>query len=73
MITIQEAHKYLNLSNEGLVKKIKCFNDNDHPDLVSWIEDNDEVIFMCLACSFKIRPGLSMIKYIKTANKKFTS
>jgi hypothetical protein len=71
MITIQEAHKYLNLSNEGLVKKIKCSNDNDHPDLVSWIGDNDEVIFMCLACSFKIRPGLSMVNYIKSVNKKF--
>jgi hypothetical protein len=71
MITIQEAHTYLKISNLGLSKKLKCSNDYDHPDLVSWLDENEDVVFICLACSFKIRPGINMVKYIKSVNKNF--
>jgi hypothetical protein len=71
MLTIQEAHRYLKLSEIGLARKLKCSNYDEHPDLVSWVEENDDVVFMCLACSFKIRPGISMVKYIKYVNQNF--
>jgi hypothetical protein len=73
MITIQEAHKYIKLTNYGFARPIICLNDKDHLNLVSWVDENEDVIFMCLACSYKIRPGEKMSKYIKSVNKKFTS
>ena len=73
MITIQEAHKYLKLAESGLARKLKCSNYEDHPDLISWVDENDDVLFICLACSFKLRPGIKMEKYIKAVNKNFTN
>ena len=73
MITIQEAHQYIKLTNYGFARPIICLNDKDHLNLVSWVDENEDVIFMCLACSYKIRPGEKMSKYIKSVNEKFTS
>ena len=73
MLTIQEAHRYIKIVNYGFAKPIVCLNDNDHLNLVSWVDDNEDVIFMCLACSYKIIPGEKMSKYIRSVNKKFTS
>ena len=61
----------MKISNLGLAKKLKCSNYEDHPDLVSWVDENEDVVFICLACSFKIRPGLVMADYIKYVNKNF--
>lgn len=65
MITIQEAHKYINLSKDGLTKKILCGNDYDHTSLLPSLNEQDEVYFYCLACSYKITPGYKMERYIK--------
>lgn len=73
MLTIQEAHRYIKIVSYGLAKPIVCLNDKDHLNLVSWVDDNEDVIFMCLACSYKIRPGEKMSKYIRSVNEKFTS
>ena len=45
MITIQQAHRYISLVNDGFAKPIKCGNDNDHTDLVTGVTDEDEVFF----------------------------
>jgi hypothetical protein len=73
MLTIQEAHRYIKIVNYGFAKPIVCLNDKDHLNLVSWVDDNEDVVFMCLACSYKIRPGEKMSKYIRSVNEKFTS
>lgn len=72
MLTIQEAHEYLNLANLGIAKPVKCFNDEDHPDLISWVE-NEDVMFICLACSFKLRPGAKLAREIKFVINNFKS
>lgn len=64
MITIQQAHRYLNLVDAGLAKPIKCLNDSDHTDLVTGVNNEDEVYFYCLGCSYKIHPGYKMLRYI---------
>lgn len=73
MITIQEAHKYLKLTKAKLATPVTCLNDSDHPELVSWLDENEDVIFICLACEYKIRPGYKMVRYIQFVNSKFTS
>jgi hypothetical protein len=65
MITIQQAHQYLKLVEQGLATPIKCGNDPDHVNLISWLNSEDEVEFICLGCSYKIRPGYKMNKYIE--------
>lgn len=72
MITIQEAHRYLKLVDAGVAKVIRCENDTDHPDLVSWLNEKDEVEFICLACSFKLRPGYKMVRYIQFVLENFS-
>ena len=71
MITIQEAHRYLNLVSDGFAPAIKCRNDSSHPNLVSWFSDKEETEFICLACSFKIRPGLKLSQYIQSVLNNF--
>lgn len=73
MITIQQAHRYLNLASLGLAKPIKCGNDNEHLDLVSWLNEENEVEFICLACNYKIRPGYKMVKFIEYVLDEFKS
>ena len=51
MITIQEAHRYLNLVSDGFAPAIKCRNDSSHPNLVSWFRNNCR----CPVCRYDIR------------------
>lgn len=72
MITIQEAHKYINLINDGLAKPIKCGNDTEHTDLVTGVTNENEVFFYCLGCTYKINPGYKMVRYIKFVLENFS-
>lgn len=72
MITIQEAHKYLQLVNLGMAKSISCPIDKDHPDMVSWLDEKENVCFMCLACNAKIYPGDNLTKKIRLVTSTFT-
>jgi hypothetical protein len=64
MLTIQEAHRYVNLCNSGLASHIKC-KDEDHPNLVTKLNKNEEVVFYCLACNYILHPGDKTINKIK--------
>jgi len=72
MITIQEAHKYINLAKDGLTKKILCGNDSDHTSLLPSLNEQDEVYFYCLGCTYKITPGYKMERYIRFVLDSFT-
>lgn len=72
MITIQEAHKYLQLANLGLTKQILCPLDNEHIPMVSWMNEEDDVYFLCIACNTKLTPGDHLEKKIKMVIKNFT-
>ena len=72
MITIQQAHRYISLVNDGFAKPIKCGNDNDHTDLVTGVTDEDEVFFYCLACTYKIHPGYKILRYIEFVLENFS-
>jgi hypothetical protein len=64
MLSIQEAHTYVNLCNSGLASHIKC-KDENHPNLVTGIDDKEQVIFSCLACSYILYPGDKTVNKIK--------
>ncbi len=72
MITIQEAHKYLELTKVGMARPILCPVDNDHLPMVSWMDDEDIVSFICIACNTKITPGDNLVKRIKVVINNFT-
>lgn len=72
MITIQEAHKYLNLVQLKMAKPILCPVDNEHLPLVSNIDEDDNVYFYCIACNTKLHPGEAMIKHLKLVISNFT-
>jgi hypothetical protein len=64
MLTIQEAHAYVNLCNSGLASHIKC-KDENHPSLVTGTDISDQVTFSCLACSYILYPGDKTVNKIK--------
>ena len=72
MITIQQAHKYLNLVEIGMAKPILCPLDNEHTHMVSWIDEENVVSFFCIACNTKVTPGDYLEKKIKLVIENFT-
>jgi hypothetical protein len=72
MITIQEAHKYLQLVNVGMAKPLVCPIDTNHPGMVSWFDKDEKVCFICLACDTKVYPGDNLSKKIKLVISTFT-
>ena len=64
MILIQEINEYQKMASDGLFPPIMCM-DKDHPPLACNIDNNDDVYMYCLACSYKIRPGINMYETMK--------
>lgn len=64
MINIHSFKKYYQYSLENKVIAIPCGLDPEHPGLVPNldidIEGNDIVYLYCLACNFKLYPGLEL-------------
>ena len=73
MVTIQEVHSYLKLAELGLVTPVTCEKDYTHPELVCSFNDQEEIEFYCLVCSFKIRPGEKRLSEMKQKVIKFSS
>lgn len=59
----QVFNDYFKMQDEGRVPIIKCGNDADHGRPFVRILDDESIELFCLACDFKIRPG---IKYYQT-------
>lgn len=61
--------KYYQYSLENKVKAIACGMDFDHPGLVPNLdvdEDGSDIIFLyCLACTYKVYPGLELYRNIE--------
>lgn len=61
--------KYYQLSLKNKTIPIKCELDSDHPILVPNLRtdenDNDTIYFYCLACNFKLYPGLELYNNIE--------
>lgn len=65
MMLIQVLNEYQHLANLGHFGAIKCAMDNDHPILACNIDENDEVYMYCLACSYKLKPGMALYSSMK--------
>lgn len=50
---------YYQLSLEGRVEPIKCFN-TDHPSLVPHSTEDGAGMFMCMLCGYKVTPGMNL-------------
>ena len=66
MVTIQELHRYYNLSSKGLAPPVTCPINELDGDMVPWMNEDDEPCFWCLACNAKSYLGINQIEYIKS-------
>lgn len=66
MITIQELHRYYNLSQIGAADEFLCPQDKDHTPMIPWMEE-DEVLLICLGCKSKIHIGENLSNIIKSS------
>lgn len=57
--------KYYQYSIKNKVIPLKCQMDSDHPILVPNITDDDKIFLYCLACNFKMYPGLELYNNIE--------
>lgn len=62
---IQVFNKYLLLSDIGKTKPLLCGLDNDHPRLFANIDENDNIYLYCLACEYKMIPGIELYSRIE--------
>ena len=65
MLTIQELHTYHQLAEAGLVKYFDCPLDKDHPYMIPYMDHDDNIYLMCLACSSKRYLGERLENAIK--------
>lgn len=66
MITIQELHRYHKLCEKGLAPPLPCPTDNDHGQMIPWVDEKENPCFWCLACDTKSYLGLNQIEFIKS-------
>lgn len=62
---IQVFNKYLLLSDEGKTKPLLCGLDKDHPRLFANIDENDDIYLYCLACDYRMIPGIELYSNIE--------
>jgi hypothetical protein len=65
MITIQELHSYIKMSNIGLVPKLICPIDDLHEDMLPWVDEDEKVCLWCIFCNSKVYLGSERESYIK--------
>lgn len=65
MILIQVLNEYQHLANLGYFEPIKCAMDEEHPILACNIDKNDDVYMYCLACTYKLKPGMNLYNATK--------
>ena len=66
---IQYVSKYIELSKEGLVKRIEC--PSDQGPLFSNLDEEDNIYLYCLECSYKKTIGLEAYDKIKSEVDKY--
>jgi len=60
---------YLDMMDAGVVPEIPCGTDRDHPrPYVKFDETGDNWWLECLACAWKLRPGLGLIETVRGKN-----
>lgn len=55
---IREFRYYQFLAEKGLCKPLLCMNDPEHGILLAKLDNEDNVVIYCLACSFTLSPGI---------------
>ena len=60
MMLIQVINEYQFMGSQGKFPPIMCAMDADHPQLACNLDKNDDVYMYCLACSYKLRPGIAL-------------
>lgn len=63
---IQVINKYLILSDNDITIPIRCGIDNDHPRLFANMDDDDNIYLYCMACEYKLIPGIELYERIVT-------
>lgn len=70
-MTIREFRAYQTLASKGLVPPAVCLDDEDHGYLFAGMNEEEEVYLHCLACRYKIYPGINLSEKIVSAVKEF--
>ena len=67
---IREFRYYQYLAELGYVEPINCLNDIEHGPMLANIDNRDILFLWCLACDYKLFPGITLESTIKNRIKK---
>jgi hypothetical protein len=62
---IREFRYYQFLAEKGHVKPVTCMIDSEHGNALAKLDKEDNVIVYCLACDFKLIPGIAFFDTIR--------
>jgi len=62
---IQVINKYLILSDSNITKPILCGLEPEHGRLYGSMDDKDSISLNCLACNYKMSPGIELYQKIE--------
>jgi hypothetical protein len=70
-LTIQEAHTYIKLMNDGLAQKNIFHGFDEYPLIVTGLDSDDRVYFKDIASGTTCYPGLNIINSIRLSIDKY--
>lgn len=69
-MTVKEFRAYQMLALKGLVPPALCVEDEDHGYLYANLSEDGRLFLHCLACRYKIYPGINLSDKIVSAVKE---
>ena len=67
---IREFRYYQYLAEKGYVEALVCYNDSEHGILYAKLDEKDNPYLYCLACEYKILPGLTFEQVLRRRIKE---
>lgn len=62
---IREFRYYQFLAENGFCEPVVCLNDIEHGSVLANVDENDNLYLYCLACTFKMQPGLAFSDFVR--------
>lgn len=70
---IREFKYYQYLAEQGYVEALKCIDDPEHGSLFGNIDSDDKLYLYCVACNYKLKPGLALTDRIRREIKEVSN
>ena len=70
---IREFKYYQFLSEKGYVEPLTCAIDSEHGQLFGNIDEDEKLYLYCVACEYKLKPGLAFSEIVRRKIKEVSN